>query len=80
MAYVSLDRLMEVNPALDPNNLQPGMEVLIPELPEYLVSTLSYIYITGTDNDVALINDFAPYSKYDSFLNTTFQVTVLLVN
>ena len=67
MAFVSLDRLMEVNPAIDPNNLQPGTEVLIPEQSDYIASTFSYIYITGTDIDQALINNFAPYSTYYSF-------------
>ncbi|WP_088051920.1 glycoside hydrolase family 18 protein [Virgibacillus dakarensis] len=67
MAYVPLNRLINVNPGLSPSDLQPGREVVIPKLPDYVASTLSYIYITGTDVDISLINDFAPYSTYYSF-------------
>lgn len=72
MAYVSLDAVLNANPGLNPNRLQPGMRVTIPELPDYVASSLSYIYINGTQNDQALIRDFAPYSTYYSFFEYHF--------
>lgn len=67
VAYVSLDAVLKENPGLNPNRLQPGMRVTIPDLPDYVASGLSYIYINGTKRDQALIRDFAPYSTYYSF-------------
>jgi len=64
MAYVSTNRLRSANPNVDPNSLQPGMEIVLPQLPEYIASIFNYFYITGTPLDQALINDFAPYTTY----------------
>jgi len=66
MAYVSTDMLVAANPNLNPTFLQPGMRIVLPELPDYAASTFSYFYVTGTPIDQALINDFSPYTTYYS--------------
>ncbi|ASK64075.1 sporulation protein [Virgibacillus phasianinus] len=72
MAYVSLDRLMSANPGLDPDNLLPGMEVVIPEHPDYVASTLGYTYITGSEDDQEIIRNYAPYATYYPFFEYHF--------
>jgi len=66
MAYVSTDMLIAANPNLNHTLLQPGMRIVLPELPDYIASTFNYFYVTGTPIDQALINDFAPYTTYYS--------------
>lgn len=72
MAYVSVDRLISANPTLDPKSLQPGMEVVIPKIPDYAASTLGYTYITGTQNDQEIIRNFSGYATYFSFFEYHF--------
>ncbi|WP_085520594.1 glycosyl hydrolase family 18 protein [Tuberibacillus sp. Marseille-P3662] len=72
IAYVSLDRLMNANPSLNPSNLQPGTQVTLPESPDYVASTFSYLYITGDQGDQDLIQNFTPYSTYFSFFEYHF--------
>lgn len=67
MAYVSLNMLTQANPGVNPNLLQPGMKIILPKLPDYNASTLSYLYVTGTIVDQLLIKDFSPYTTYYSF-------------
>src|SRR5699024_1554473 len=66
MAYVSMDRISSANPDLNPNSLQPGMKVNLPQLPQYLATIFSYFYVTGTSFDQALVRDYAPYTTYYS--------------
>jgi spore germination protein len=72
MAYVSVDMLINANPQINPNFLQPGMKIVLPKLPDYIVSTFSYFYVTGTQSDKLVINDFAPYTTYYSFFEFHF--------
>lgn len=72
MASVSLDRLMAANPGINPNLLQPGMQIVLPELPGYTASIFNYFYVTGTQNDEFLINNFSPYTTYFSFFEYHF--------
>lgn len=73
MAYVSTDALLAANPDINPNFLQPGIDIILPEPPNYTVSTFNYFYVTQTKNDQLLINDFAPYTTYYSFFEYNFQ-------
>src|SRR5699024_2080193 len=66
MAYVSIDMLTSANPWLHPNSLQSGMKIILPPLPDYVATILSYFYVTGTPMDQTLIKDFAPYTTYYS--------------
>lgn len=72
MAYVSVNMLIQANPTINPTSLQPGMKIILPELPDYNASTLSYLYITGTIADQLLIEDFSPYTTYYSFFEYHF--------
>ncbi|MFD2925294.1 glycosyl hydrolase family 18 protein [Halobacillus naozhouensis] len=72
ISYVSLGLLMDANPELASTSLEPGMEVVIPEMPDYTASTLGYIYITGTQADQDLIQNFSPYATYFSFFEYRF--------
>jgi spore germination protein YaaH len=72
MAFVSVDMLRATNPGIDPNFLQPGMTINLPELPSYEASILNYFYVTGTVTDQLLIRDFAPYTTYYSFFEYQF--------
>lgn len=72
MAYVSVDRILEANPEINPNLLQAGAKIRLPELPDYIASTFSYFYVSGTQTDSLLIRDFAPYTTYYSFFEFHF--------
>ena len=63
---VSLDQLRAANPSLNPYLLQPGMQIVIPNLSNYVASTFSYYVIRSPELDSLLINDFAAYSSYIS--------------
>src|SRR5699024_539648 len=66
---VSLDQLRAANPSLNPYLLQPGMQIVIPNLSNYVASTFSYYVIRSPELDSLLINDFAAYSSYISIFD-----------
>jgi len=72
MADVPLDMLIAANSGINPYLLQPGMKIFLPELPGYTASIFNYFYVTGTQNDLFLINNFAPYTTYYSFFEYHF--------
>ncbi|PLR82422.1 sporulation protein [Bacillus canaveralius] len=63
-SFVPLDQLRNANPEIDPDALQPGMRIRIPDISYYYASTLSYYVLRNPELDRALINDFAPYASY----------------
>lgn len=71
-AYVTVAMLIAANPGVNPNAIQPGMKINLPELPDYNASTFNYFYVSGTQADQALIRDFAPYTTYYSFFEYHF--------
>jgi spore germination protein YaaH len=71
-AFVTLEEIKKANPDLNPAALQPGMKVKLPEITQTKISTLGYIYITGTPHDQELIRDFAPYLTYYPFFEYHF--------
>jgi len=68
-ALVSLDQLRAANPSVNPYLLQPGMQIMIPDISNYVASTFSYYVIRSPELDAFLINDFAPYSTYFSIFD-----------
>ncbi|RDW20363.1 sporulation protein [Oceanobacillus arenosus] len=73
-AYVSSDMLIAANPKINPSTIQPGMKIILPELPNYIATTLGYFYVTGTQSDQLVIRDFAPYTTYYSFFEYHFNL------
>ncbi|MED1202999.1 glycosyl hydrolase family 18 protein [Heyndrickxia acidicola] len=71
-ASVSLEEIKKANSGISPAMLQPGMKVKLPQIPQTKISTLGYIYITGTPHDQELIRDFAPYLTYYPFFEYHF--------
>ncbi|MDN4634658.1 LysM peptidoglycan-binding domain-containing protein, partial [Sphingomonas sp. PsM26] len=41
-AYVSLEQLKRANPSIQPNHLQVGMKIRIPDISNYIAGTLQY--------------------------------------
>ncbi|GAB1804902.1 glycosyl hydrolase family 18 protein [Priestia megaterium] len=62
-AYVSLEQLKRANPSIQPNHLQVGMKIRIPDISNYIAGTLQYYAVRSPDLDRNLINDFATYSS-----------------
>lgn len=80
MAFVSLEQLEAANPSLNPNDLQIGMQITIPLIEDYAVSTFNY-YVTRTPElDAFLISDFAPYSSYIALFDYQFNPNGDIVN
>ena len=61
-SFLSLEQLTNANPTVNPSALQPGMRLKIPDISNYLASTLSFYVIRSPELDRALISDFAHYS------------------
>ncbi|MFC7392275.1 glycosyl hydrolase family 18 protein [Scopulibacillus cellulosilyticus] len=61
-AYQSQESLIRANPSLNPNQLQPGMRIRIPEVSKEYITTFGYTVIRGLESDVKQIEDFAPYT------------------
>ncbi|RDW18855.1 glycoside hydrolase family 18 protein [Oceanobacillus chungangensis] len=61
-ADVSLEQLRAVNPSIIPYSLQPGMKITIPNISDYLASTLSFYAVRTPELDRTTIRDFAPYT------------------
>ncbi|MBM7645768.1 spore germination protein YaaH [Scopulibacillus daqui] len=62
-AYISADELLRANPGVDPNQLQPGMRVNIPEISKEYITTFGYTVVRGLPSDIKQIEDFAPYTS-----------------
>ncbi len=62
-AFVPLEQLRAANPSINPYSLQPGMKLTIPNISDYLVTTLGFYVVRNPDLDRTLIRDFAPYSS-----------------
>ncbi|KKI90043.1 sporulation protein [Bacillus sp. SA1-12] len=71
-AYVSLAQLRAANPAMNLSFLQPGMKITIPNISNYLASTLSFYVVRSPQLDEALIKDFAPYASAISIFDYQF--------
>ena len=61
-SFLSLEQLTNANPTVNPSALQPGMRLTIPDISNYLASTLSFYVTRSPELDRALISDFAHYS------------------
>ncbi len=62
-AMVSVEQLRAANPAVDPNLLQPGMKITIPNISDYVAATLGFYTVRSPELDQTLIRDFAPYTS-----------------
>lgn len=71
-AFVSLEQLRTANPLINPDVLQPGMQIIIPDISNYVATSLSYYVVRNPELDRLLINDFAPYSSYISIFDYQF--------
>lgn len=80
MASVSLDQLRAANPSINPDTLQPGMKIVIPDIANYAASILNYYVVRTPELDAFLINDFAPYSTYIAMFDYQFNRNGDLVN
>ena len=79
-AYVSLEQLKRANPSINPNYLQTGIKIRIPDISNYLAGTLQYYALRSPDLDRNLINDFATYSSYISIFEYHFSNNGDIVN
>jgi spore germination protein len=80
MAYVPVNRLLRANPSVNPNALQPGMKITIPDISDYTASTFGFYTIRSPELDRELINNFAPYHTYLSIFEYHFANNGALVN
>lgn len=78
-AIVPLEQLREANPTINPNVLQPGMQITIPNIAKY-ISSLSYYVLRSPERDRMLINNFAPYSTYISIFDYQFAPNGDIIN
>ena len=61
-SFLPIEQLTNANPTVNPDALQPGMRLTIPNISNYYASTLSFYVTRSPELDRALISDFAPYS------------------
>ena len=61
-SFLSLEQLTNANPTVNPEALQPGMRLTIPNISNYRASTLSFYVVRTPELDKTLISNFAPYS------------------
>ncbi|MEC1526235.1 glycoside hydrolase family 18 protein [Neobacillus niacini] len=61
-AFVPLEQLKAANPLINPYSLQAGIKLTIPNISNYLASTLGFYVVRTPELDQNLIRDFAPYS------------------
>lgn len=78
--YVPAAELRAANPSLNLDHLYPGMKITIPNISDYLASTLSYYVVRSPELDRELINDFAPYSSYICLFDYNFATNGDIVN
>ncbi|MBB2482233.1 glycoside hydrolase family 18 protein [Bacillus sp. APMAM] len=62
-AMVTEEQLRHANPSIQPAAIQPGMEIKIPNISNYLAGTLQYYQVRSPEQDAELISQFAPYSS-----------------
>lgn len=72
MAYVPLNALLEANPNVQPEDLQPGMRLSLPTIERRLATSFSYTQLRTPDVDAALIANHAPYLTYIALFETHF--------
>ena len=77
-AFVPLEQLRAANPLINPYSLQPGMKLTIPNISDYLASTLGFYVVRSPELDRILIRDFAPYSSSISIFEYHFSVMEIL--
>jgi spore germination protein len=65
-AFVPLEQLRVANPLINPYYLQPGMKITIPDISNYLASTLGFYVVRNPEMDRVLIRNFAPYATFIS--------------
>lgn len=80
MASMSLEQLRAANPSVNPDDLQPGMQIVIPDVSKYVASILNYYVVRTPELDAFLINDFAPYSTLISMFDYQFSPNGNIVN
>lgn len=80
MAFVSLEQLRAANPSINPDALQPGMQIVIPDISNYVASIFNYYVVRTPELDALLIDDFAPYSSYISMFDYQFSPNGDIVN
>ncbi|MET1032070.1 glycosyl hydrolase family 18 protein [Domibacillus tundrae] len=71
-AYVTLAQLRNANPSVSETALQPGMRIRIPDISNFLASTLSFYVVRSPEQDRRLITEFAPYSSFISLFEYHF--------
>jgi spore germination protein YaaH len=79
-SFLSLEQLRNANPAVNPQTLQPGMRLTIPNIATYHASTLSFYVVRSPELDQSLISDFAPYSTAISIFEYRFASNGDIVN
>lgn len=65
-SFLSLEQLTNANPTVNPDAIQSGLRLTIPNISNYYASTLGFYVIRNPELDQALISDFAPYSSFIS--------------
>jgi spore germination protein len=64
MTSVPVESLMAANNLWDPNQLRPGMRLIIPNLPDYPIHSMGFVTLRTPEEDQELISNFAPYVTY----------------
>lgn len=71
-SYVTVAQLRAANPSVDPDSLQAGTRIQIPNTSNYLATTLSFYVVRSPVLDQALITDFAAYASIISLFEYHF--------
>ncbi|MFT8318732.1 MAG: glycosyl hydrolase family 18 protein [Sporolactobacillus sp.] len=71
-AHVPLNALLEANPSVRPENLQPGMRLNLPPNQTHPATHFSYSQLRTPSMDQAVISDNAPYLTYIGTFETHF--------
>ncbi|MCM3790693.1 glycoside hydrolase family 18 protein [Domibacillus indicus] len=79
-SYVTVAQLRAANPSVDPDSLQAGTRIQIPDISNYLATTLSFYVVRSPALDQALITDFAAYASIISLFEYHFAANGDIVN
>ncbi|NHM33722.1 glycoside hydrolase family 18 protein [Neobacillus terrae] len=79
-AYVTVQQLRNANPGINETDLTPGRSIRIPYTSNYLAGTLEFYVVRSPEEDVQLINQFAPYSSSISIFEYHFASNGEIVN